>query len=409
MDARRWKAANPTPPEAHPLDRRGSENETPWWVNAQFPQVGSTLYTAPERLIGHGLLRRACEGGPAVRSANFYGNLVVPARQLLRTCASVLKLRPVWIEGDLKHGTHLFASGDTMVRLHFHSQGRKASVQSVTTSAEVHDRSSQLFSTILAPDDPHKGMVFTLAKTLGGYQLTSLGLAGSPIERGNYSKEVLASYDHVVEDLNSEDPCGRLVVMAGEPGTGKTYLIRSLLGAVPKAAFVLVPPHLVEDLSSPEILPSLTAAKGEMSGPLVLILEDADRVLVPRQDKMGSMNAISQVLNLGDGILGSVLDIRIVASTNAAKVEMDPATRRPGRLCRYASVEALSADEASLALSRLTGKPFTVKNATTLAQVYRWAREQGWKPPAKTASDVSAGPFRTEILYDDDPKPTAGY
>lgn len=408
MDSLRWKAARH--PEAHPLTRvSGAENETPWWVNAQFPQVGSNFFTNPDRIIGHGLLRRACEGGPPVRSAFYNGNLVVPAKQLLRTCASVLKLRPVWVEGDTRHGTHLFAADDTMVRLHFHTQGRRASVQAVTTNPEVYDRSDQLFQTVLSPDDPKKGMVFTLAKTMSGYTLTHLGLAGSPIERGNYSKEVLASYDHVVEDLNSEDPCGRLIVMAGEPGTGKTYLIRGLLGAVPKAAFVLVPPHLVEDLSSPEILPSLTAAKGEMSGPLVLILEDADRVLVPRHDKMGSMNAISQVLNLGDGILGSVLDIRIVASTNAAKVEMDPATRRPGRLCRYSSVEALSAKEASDALSRLTGKPFRVNKPATLAQVYRWARENGWKPPSKTASAVPTEPLRTEILYDDASEPNAGY
>ena len=147
-----------------------------------------------------------------------------------------------------------------------------------------------------------------------------------------------------------------------------------------------------------EILPSLTAAKGEMNGPLVLILEDADRVLVPRDNKQGSMNAISQVLNLGDGILGSVLDIRIGASTNANKVEMDPATRRPGRLCRYSAVDALSAKESSDALSRLTGKPFTVKAPTTIAQIYRWAREHGWKP-SKRASVTNAGPtFRTEIL-----------
>ncbi|KKK48353.1 hypothetical protein LCGC14_3145980, partial [marine sediment metagenome] len=52
----------------------------------------------------------------------------------------------------------------------------------------------------------------------------------------------------------------------GPPGTGKTYLVRSLLAAAPKAAFILIPPHLVEELGSPEILPSLTAAKGEMDG-----------------------------------------------------------------------------------------------------------------------------------------------
>ena len=400
----RTKAASQQELPFQPHDLARSANalgtETPWWASAQFPQVGATLWTTPERLIGHGLLKKACEGGPVVRSSEWCGNLVVPPTQLLKTIESVLKLRPVWVEGGTKNGTHLFASDSTMVRMSIYSRGKKASVSAVTTDPKMVEYAGQLFDRCLGHDDPKKGMVFTLAKTMHGYTISHLGLAGSPIERGNYSKNVLAAYDHIVEDLNTENPCGRLVVLAGEPGSGKTYLIRSLLGSAPKAAFVLIPPHLVEELSGPDILPSLTAAKGEMSGPIVLVLEDADNCLVPRDNKIGNMNAISQLLNLGDGILGSVLDIRIIASTNAGKVSMDPATRRPGRLCKYAAVDALEPMEASRALYRLTGQARRYKNAATIATVYQHARVLGWKPPTRTAS-TSGGVtpvFRTEIL-----------
>jgi ATP-dependent 26S proteasome regulatory subunit len=241
-------------------------------------------------------------------------------------------------------------------------------------------------------------MVFTLAKTMQGYQIHHIGLAGSPIERGNYSSTVLAAYDHIVTDLNAESPCGRLVVLAGDPGTGKTWLVRSLLSEAQKAAFILVPPHLVEELGSPEILPSLTAAKNEMNGPIVMVIEDADACLVPRQtNKTGNINAISSLLNLGDGILGSVLDLRIIATTNAHRLEMDPAITRPGRLCKGAHVGPLPADQAAQVLYRLTGKRVAFSKQATLAEIYLQARNLGWKPPP-AQNTAAEQPMRTEIL-----------
>ncbi len=374
----------------------------PWWQDGRFQNIGSRLSTDPTDLIGHGLLKRAFEGGPPVRSGDWDGRLIVHPRKLLEACCKTMGLRPVWVEGDTRNGRHLLASEDTMLRLSFYSRGTGASAYIISTNPTRVHYASQLFNRLLEHEDPRKGMVYTLAKGMGGYRISHIGLAGTPIERSNYSQNVLAAYDHVVEDLNSEAPCGRLVILAGEPGTGKTYLVRSLLGEVPKAAFVVIPPHLVEELGSPEILPSLTAAKNEMDGPIVMIIEDADQCLVPRRagTKDGNMNAISSLLNLGDGILGSVLDLRIIATTNAKEIEMDPAIKRPGRLCKYAHVGPLSPAEASQTLYRLTGKKTAQEESPmTLAEVYLKARTLGWKPPVKTAAQKhEEHPIRSEIL-----------
>lgn len=155
--------------------------------------------------------------------------------------------------------------------------------------------------------------------------------------------------------------------------------MRSLLSAVKNAVFVVVPPQLVPELGSPDILPALTSAKSEVNGPICLILEDADRVLVNRKE--GDMSSIAAMLNLGDGILGAVLDIRIVATTNAAQLEMDPATRRPGRLCRYLQVNPLEPTIANGVYTRLVQKPFTFQSPTSLAEVYARARDAGWVAP----------------------------
>ncbi len=49
----------------------------------------------------------------------------------------------------------------------------------------------------------------------------------------------------------------------------------------------------------------------------MLIVEDADECLVQRGSD--NMSTIASVLNISDGILGSILDVRVLATTNAEK------------------------------------------------------------------------------------------
>jgi len=185
-----------------------------------------------------------------------------------------------------------------------------------------------------------------------------------------------------------------------------TFIARALLADVPNAAFVVVPPHLVKDLGSPELIPALVQAKNYGSdGPIVLVLEDADKVLVNRA--AGDMAAISSLLNLGDGILGGVIDARILATTNASKLEMDPATRRPGRLCSHVDVGSLDPEHASSILRRLTGKNITANKPVTLAQIYYVARKHGWMPPPKTP-ERPRNHFRDDILPEMSAPPSPG-
>ncbi len=243
-----------------------------------------------------------------------------------------------------------------------------------------------------------QGHVFAIVSRGGGLALNNLGNAGIPLERRNYSPEVLEGYDYVVKDLNAASPTGRIVIMEGEPGTGKTHLVRAMLMDVPDAMFVLVSPEMVSSLGGPELLPLLLSHHNNQNGPIILILEDADKCLVTRQGD--NINSIQSLLNLGDGILGSLLDLRIIATTNAKKLEMEQAIMRPGRLCRRLEVGLLGSKTAAVIFNVLCpGKqvPDSLVGKVSLAMVYSVARQAGWEPESrkKVEEDIN------------DPRPTS--
>lgn len=221
-----------------------------------------------------------------------------------------------------------------------------------------------------------KGRIYVVVANANGPSLSELGAAGETFEEGNYRPEVVQEYRHIVEDLASPSPCGRVVILDGPPGTGKTHMVRALLESVPKSTFVLVPAGLVSQVASPGFVSALLEEQ-QRGLPMILVIEDADECLKSR--KADNLSEISALLNLSDGIFGALLDLRIVATTNVDLDELDPAVTREMRLCRRIEVGRLDAAQANAIYQRLTGKtdtPFS-KGFHTLAQAYRAARGTG--------------------------------
>ena len=101
-------------------------------------------------------------------------------------------------------------------------------------------------------------------------------------------------------------------------------------------------------------------------------MEDADVCLSER--KAENMNSISSILNLSDGIIGSLLDLRIVATTNTPVTEFDKALLRKGRLSAHMKVGALTPEHINRVWLRLAGPkvklPVSVETVKTIADVY---------------------------------------
>lgn len=225
---------------------------------------------------------------------------------------------------------------------------------------------------------PRKGLMSVLIKTQNGFALHTAGNVGAPLERGNYDGDMIRRYDHLVNCLKSNTPCGRLSILDGPPGTGKSYMIRSLPLVAP-GHYVLVAPSLVGSLSGPDIAPVLLENRKE-NLPVVLIMEDADEALVRRD--AGDRTKLSEVLNLGDGLIGQLVDVRLICTTNAGLAELDDAVKRAGRLCSHLRYEELSHDQCDAIRARLTGSDCSPGHPRgserTLAAVYRAARPDAW-------------------------------
>jgi len=296
--------------------------------------------------------------------------------------------------------SHIYLWDESIVELEYSS----SNYMGVTAHSMNQEFVTELrtFTKPLFTKEISQGHVFAIVSRGGSLALNSLGNAGIALERRNYSQEVLEGYDYVVKDLRAASPTGRIVIMEGEPGTGKTHLVRAMLMDVPDAMFVLVSPEMVSVLGGPELLPLLLSHRDNQAGPIILILEDADKCLVTRQGD--NINSIQSLLNLGDGILGSLLDLRIIATTNAKKLEMEQAILRPGRLCRRLEVGLLGSKTAAVIFTALcpgVDVPASLSGKVSLAMVYSVARQTGWEPESRKKVNEDNDDPRS-VSYDDD-------
>lgn len=244
--------------------------------------------------------------------------------------------------------------------------------------------------------------IYVISTNNDSLSLNNLGRLKYSFIRDNYEDKVLKGYDYVISEYNKSSPAGRITIVNGPPGGGKTNLLKGMISEIKNSTTILLPAKFVVELDSPSIVSLLIeersdrfgalhydeddASKKKTAGTSVLfIVEDADDCLVPRDG--ANMSTISSLLNYTDGIFGSMLDLRIIATTNADHVDFDKALTRPGRLCKHIIVEALSPEKASDIHSRLTdGKEFKYEKKTTLAQVY--ANVKGGFEDAETDKKV---------------------
>jgi len=170
-----------------------------------------------------------------------------------------------------------------------------------------------------------------------------------------------------------------LILLHGEPGTGKTYYIRHLLRYMAKSKKVVIymPPNMVDHLIQPSFLTFIAntmsnyAAQGKSC---VLLIEDAEPLLAMREST-GRVQAITNLLNMTDGLLNDLLNIQIICTFNVELKKLDSALLRPGRLIARKEFGRLPAFEANILANHL-GIKYVFDDEVTISEIYAKLAEQ---------------------------------
>lgn len=182
----------------------------------------------------------------------------------------------------------------------------------------------------------------------------------------NYGKEFKELYDYMCSKLTGDTNKNKgLILFHGKPGTGKTTLIKFLINELSdKKQIIYMPPDMVNELSNPKFLPFLISHQNS-----ILVIEDGESVIKSR--KGGQNQAVSNLLNMADGLLSDALNIQVICTFNCGITDVDEALLRKGRLIAKHEFKALSKEDAQLLLDSLN-VDYKATKEMTLADIYNY-------------------------------------
>ncbi len=191
-------------------------------------------------------------------------------------------------------------------------------------------------------------------------ELKAMEIKRTRLDLGLFYEDDFKEVDEIIcKRLNKKNDKG-IVLLHGLSGTGKTTYLRYLVGKIKKRVLFLSP-SIAGDLVNPDFVELL------INNPnTVLIIEDAENIIMDRRYSSGS--AVSNLLNISDGLLADFLNVQLICTFNSALTTIDNALLRKGRLIARYEFGKLGVEKAQR-LSDHLGFDITIPAPMTIAEI----------------------------------------
>lgn len=171
---------------------------------------------------------------------------------------------------------------------------------------------------------------------------------------GNYNDDL--PYERIRALIESDKT--ELMMFYGEPGTGKSTIIKHLMGEYRNCDFIIIRDEILMRVGPEELMKFMIR-----NDKTVLVFEDCERLLMDRNSSNNPL--LSTLLNISDGIIGDVLKTKIICTFNVPLSRIDKALLRKGRLSLKYEFKALDKEKVRKLLN-----DDSIDGDMTLADIY---------------------------------------
>lgn len=171
-------------------------------------------------------------------------------------------------------------------------------------------------------------------------------------------------YEKICKLMETEDKA-ELIFFYGEPGTGKTSLIKHLISKYKESSFVFMDGTILANTPQHKLMSYFLDNQNT-----IFILEDCEKALKDRNDIYSGYNNVMPILlNITDGVIADVLGIKLICTFNTSLDKIDKALLRKGRLSLKYEFKKLTKDKVANILGHSVDKDML------LAEIYNIEEE----------------------------------